>query len=237
MEKKSNYMQNSNSSPKDLSNQSPDEKKGTNKDYKKNGYESKKHHKKQNDEDLNLDEIIQDSKEDEAKEQTENPPYQVIDVSNFFNYQKAISSLMDYLNLSIDDTIAGFTRSDQLLFTHPKKKMIMNSILESGFYDFCKYRLALVAKSSAMESKEKFADVMNKVQGEIDLLAYLLVNTRIAHRNLNFDLFLSLLKGGLFIDILETHEKIVKNLHEQEKSVNRKNIKNNVKVTSDQFYI
>ncbi len=184
--------------------------------------------------DLDLEEEIFNA-DDQNSELTEE--YKVIDVSNFFNYQKAISSLMDYLNLSIDDTISGFTRSDQLLFTHPKKKLIMNSILESGFYDFCKYRLAKVAKSTAMASKEKFAELMDKVQGEIDLLAYLLVNARLAHRNLNFDLFLSLLKGGLFIDVLETHEKIVKNMHEQEKSVNRENIKDNVKISSEQYYI
>jgi hypothetical protein len=161
----------------------------------------------------------------------------MIDVSNFFNYQKALNSLMDYLNSSIDETISGFTRSDQLLFTHPKKKLIMNSILESGFYNFCKFRLAQVAKSSALESQESFMKSMNVVQGEIDLLAYLLVNTRLAHRNLNFDLFLSLLKGGLFVDIMETHEKIVTNLHEQEKSVTRENIENNVKINDSSFYI
>jgi hypothetical protein len=37
----------------------------------------------------------------------------------------------------------------------------MNSILESGFYDFCKYRLALVAKSNAMQNKENFAAIIS----------------------------------------------------------------------------
>jgi hypothetical protein len=160
----------------------------------------------------------------------------VLDVSNFFNYQKAISSLMDYLNLSIDETIARFTRSDQLLFTHPKKKMIMNSILEAGFYDFCKYRLSVVAKNNIMESEQKFLKIMEKVQGEIDLIAYLLVNTRLAHRNLNFDLFLSLLKGGLFVDIMETHEKILQSFHEQEEKVNRNTIEKKVKVEDSKHY-
>ena len=111
------------------------------------------------------------------------------------------------------ETISGFTRSDQLLFTHSRKKLLLNAILEAGFYDFCKYRLALIAKSEAMTSEEKFLEMMESVQGEIDLLAYLLVNTRLAHRTLNFDLYLSLLKGGLFVDLMETHEQIVQ-LHD-----------------------
>ena len=161
----------------------------------------------------------------------------MIDVSNFFNYQKAINSLMDYLNISIDETISGFTRSDQLLFTHPKKKLIMNSILESGFYNFCKFRLDQVSGSQAIKDKDTFLESMNLVQGEIDLLSYLLVNTRLAHRNLNFDLYLSLLKGGLFLDIMETHKNIVSKLHEQQKTVNRENIKENVRVSPDRLYI
>lgn len=162
---------------------------------------------------------------------------QVIDVSNFFNYQKAINSLMDYLNMAIDETISGFTRSDQLLFSHANKKLILHAILESGFYDFCKFRLAEVAQSKAIEDQERFLDAMTQVQGEIDLLAYLLVNTRLAHRTLNFDLFLSLLKGGLFMDILETHEKIVKDMRERAKTLNSQNIRENVKVTDSSFYI
>ena len=113
----------------------------------------------------------------------------------------------------------------------------MNTILESGFYDFCKYRLALIAKSEAMTSEEKFLEVMESVQGEIDLLAYLLVNTRLAHRTLNFDLYLSLLRGGLFIDIMETHEKIVKKMHEKVKTLNHENIRENVRIEDSQFYI
>ena len=163
--------------------------------------------------------------------------YQVIDVSNFFNYQKAINSLIDYLNMSIDETIAGFTRSDQLLFTHSNKKLILNAILETGFYEFCKIRLAQVAKSKAVEKEESFMAQMEKVQGEIDLLAYLLVNTRLAHRTLNFDLFLSLLKGGLFIDVMETHNKIVQDMQQRAQSVNRENIKEHVKISADNIYI
>ena len=160
-----------------------------------------------------------------------------VDVSNFFNYMKAINSLIDYLNISIDETISGFTRSDQLLFTHPKKKLLLNAILEAGFYDFCKYRLALIAKSEAMTSEDKFLEVMESVQGEIDLLAYLLVNTRLAHRTLNFDLYLSLLKGGLFIDVMETHEKIVKRMQEKAQALNHENIRDHVRIEDTQFYI
>ncbi len=162
---------------------------------------------------------------------------QIIDVSNFFNYQKAINSLMDYLNMAIDETISGFTRSDQLLFSHANKKLILNAILESGFYDFCKYRLAEVAQSKAVEDQSQFMTMMSQVQGEIDLLAYLLVNTRLAHRSLNFDLFLSLLKGGLFVDILETHERIVKDMRQREQTLNSQNIRENVKVNDNSFYI
>ncbi len=162
---------------------------------------------------------------------------EIIDVSNFFNYQKAINSLIDYLNIAIDDTIGGFTRSDQLLFTHVNKKLILNAILEAGFYEFCKFRLAKVAESEALENEVKFMEMMEVVQGEIDLLAYLLVNTRLAHRTLNFDLFLSLLKGGLFVDIMETHEKIVADMEQKAKTVNKKSIKDNVRVDGHNLYI
>ena len=47
-------------------------------------------------------------------------------IYNFFNYQRAINSLIDYLNQTIDDIIAGFTHSDQQLFTHINKKLILN---------------------------------------------------------------------------------------------------------------
>jgi hypothetical protein len=162
---------------------------------------------------------------------------QVIDVSNFFNYQKAINSLIDYLNVAVDDTIGGFTRSDQLLFTHQNKKLILNAILEAGFYDFCKFRLTKVAESNAMANQDEFVEMMEVVQGEIELLAYLLVNTRLAHRTLNFDVFLSLLKGGLFLDVMETHEKIVQDMEKKRQQVNRKNVEENVKVAGDNFYI
>ena len=162
---------------------------------------------------------------------------EMVDVSNFFNYMKAINSLIDYLNISIDETISGFTRSDQLLFTHPKKKLLLNAILEAGFYDFCKYRLALIAKSEAMASEEKFLEMMESVQGEIDLLAYLLVNTRLAHRTLNFDLYLSLLKGGLFIDVMETHDTIVKKMQEKATTLTHEHIRENVRIEDSHFYI
>jgi hypothetical protein len=58
-----------------------------------------------------------------------------------------------------------------------------------------------------------------------------------SHRNLNFDLFLSLLKGGLFVDILETHDKIVKDMQKRAQALNKDNIKENVKVSDSSFYI
>ncbi|MHA1777000.1 MAG: hypothetical protein DRO88_02235 [Promethearchaeia archaeon] len=180
---------------------------------------------------------LREESDDESDEKSDEEKVQVIDVSNFFNYQKALNSLMDYLNVSIDETISGFTRSDQLLFSHANKKLILNAILESGFYDFCKMRLAEVAQSNVIEDQESFMAVMSQIQGEIDLLAYLLVNTRLAHRTLNFDLFLSLLKGGLFVDILETHEQIVKDMRKHAQDLNPQNIKENVKVSDNSFYI
>ncbi len=178
------------------------------------------------------------SQVEESDEEDLSSDPNVIDVSNFFQYQKALNSLIDYLNQSIDDAIAGFTRSDQLLFTHSSKKLILNAILESGFYDFCKFRLREIATNQDFENQEKFLETMGQVQGEIDLLAYLLVNTRLAHRTLNFDLFLSLLKGGLFIDVMEIHERIVRDMRERAQQVNKTNIKENIKVSPDShFYI
>ena len=178
------------------------------------------------------------SQVEESEEEDLSSDPNVIDVSNFFQYQKALNSLIDYLNQSIDDAIAGFTRSDQLLFTHSSKKLILNAILESGFYDFCKFRLREIATNQDFENQEKFLETMGQVQGEIDLLAYLLVNTRLAHRTLNFDLFLSLLKGGLFIDVMEIHERIVRDMRERAQQVNKTNIKENIKVSPDShFYI
>ncbi len=185
----------------------------------------------------NLDEEEEKNLDENNLDESDEKDDEIIDVSNFFNYQRAINSLIDYLNVAIDDTIGGFTRSDQVLFTHVNKKLILNAILEAGFYDFCKYRLAKVAESKAMESEETFMKMMEKVQGEIDLLAYLLVNTRLAHRSLNFDLFLSLLKGGLFVDIMETHEKIVKNMEDRAQQVNRSNIQENIKIDGSNLYI
>ena len=178
------------------------------------------------------------SQVEEGEEEDLSKDPNVIDVSTFFQYQKALNSLIDYLNQSIDDAIAGFTRSDQQLFTHSSKKLILNAILESGFYDFCKFRLREIATNQDFENQEKFLETMSQVQGEIDLLAYLLVNTRLAHRTLNFDLFLSLLKGGLFIDVMEIHERIVRDMRERAQQVNRTNIKENIKVSADShFYI
>jgi len=180
-----------------------------------------------------------DSKEESRKGSKEiiNDDVQIIDVSNFFNYQRAINSLIDYLNLSIDDMIAGFTRSDQEKFSTPNKKLILNAILESGFYDFTKYKLRVISESKEFSDEQKFLEMMERVQGEIDLLAYLLVYSRMSHRNLNFDLFLSLLKGGLFVDILETHDKIVKDMQKRAQALNKDNIKENVKVNDSSFYI
>ncbi|MCF2138812.1 MAG: hypothetical protein K9W44_01995 [Candidatus Lokiarchaeota archaeon] len=213
---------------------------------KKNNYNYKDRNRKENeDKEENKDRIEnKDRKEndnpevnDDKDNNEEDENVQIIDVSNFFNYQKALNSLMDYLNVAIDETISGFTRSDQLLFSHANKKLILNAILESGFYDFCKMRLAEVAESNAIEDQDSFMAMMTQVQGEIDLLAYLLVNTRLAHRTLNFDLFLSLLKGGLFVDILETHDKIVKDMRNRAQILNSQNIRENVKVSDNSFYI
>ena len=176
------------------------------------------------------------TKEEISKEKIDEN-VQIVDVSNFFNYQRAINSLIDYLNLSIDDMIAGFTRSDQEKFSTPNKKLILNAILESGFYDFTKYKLKVISESKEINDEKKFLEMMERVQGEIDLLAYLLVYSRMSHRNLNFDLFLSLLKGGLFVDILETHDKIVKDMQKRAQALNKENIKEKVKVNDSSFYI
>ncbi|WP_457556926.1 hypothetical protein [Candidatus Harpocratesius sp.] len=194
--------------------------------------EENKNHEKNKDRKEN-----ENPEENEDEDNNKDEDVHIIDVSNFFNYQKALNSLMDYLNVAIDETISGFTRSDQLLFSHANKKLILNAILESGFYDFCKMRLAEVAESNAIENQDSFMAMMTQVQGEIDLLAYLLVNTRLAHRTLNFDLFLSLLKGGLFVDILETHDKIVKDMRNRAQILNSQNIRENVKVSDNSFYI
>jgi hypothetical protein len=175
---------------------------------------------------------------EKEKEDFDPKDIQRIDITDYFHYQRAINSLIDYLNQSIDDIIAGFTRSDQMLFSHINKKLILNAILESGFYEFCKFRLAQLAENKAKSDKEMFVLMMESVQGEIDLLAYLLVNTRLAHRPLNFDLYLSLLKGGLFADIMTLHEKIVKDMHKRKQDVNKNNIKSNIKIeNTDNLYI
>lgn len=157
-------------------------------------------------------------------------------IYNFFNYQRAINSLIDYLNQTIDDIIAGFTHSDQQLFTHVNKKLILNAILESGFYEFCKYRLSKVLKNEGPLPEEKFLEIMRDIEGEIDLLGYLLVNTRLVHRTLTFDLYLSLLKGGLFEDIIGVHERIVEELISKKHKVNKESIKE-IKIDSSNLYI
>ena len=97
--------------------------------------------------------------------------------------------------------------------------------------------MRVISESKEYSDEKKFLEMMERVQGEIDLLAYLLVYSRMSHRNLNFDLFLSLLKGGLFVDILETHDKIVKDMQKRAQALNKDNIKENVKVNDSSFYI
>ncbi len=187
-----------------------------------------------------IEEFEEEFDEDEEEEEDEEFPQdekelKQIDVSNFFNYQKAINSLIDYLNLSIDDMIARNPRSDQMLFNSPQKNLILNAILEGGFYGFCQYRLEQISSSNVVESKEKFLAMMQSLQGEMDLLAYLLVNSRLAHRSITFDLYLSMLKGGLFKDIMEVHEKIVEDMSKSKMKPNKNNI-GQIK-TSSNLYI
>ena len=187
-----------------------------------------------------IEEFEEEFDEDEEEEEDEEFPQdekelKQIDVSNFFNYQKAINSLIDYLNLSIDDMIARNPRSDQMLFNSPQKNLILNAILEGGFYGFCQYLLEQISSSNVVESKEKFLAMMQSLQGEMDLLAYLLVNSRLAHRSITFDLYLSMLKGGLFKDIMEVHEKIVEDMSKSKMKPNKNNI-GQIK-TSSNLYI
>jgi hypothetical protein len=176
---------------------------------------------------------IESAEEDEDEgEDEEQDPFS--DANHFFQYQKALNILIDYLNHSIEENITAFPPSDQKLFAHSDKKLILNAILESGFYDFCKYRIGLVAQSDASKTDEDFFKAMEEVQGEIDLLAYLLVHTRLAHRLLNFDLYLSLLRGGLFEDVLRVHEKIVTEMQEKKQKVNKESIKD-LRVDNDLY--
>ena len=163
--------------------------------------------------------------EEEDEEDTELDQKDFLDAATFFQYQKAINILIDHLNESIEEIISHFTPSDQRLFTHADQKLILNAVLEEGFYEFCKFRLSQVAQSNAKNSEEMFLKAMTDIQGEIDLLAFLLVNSRMAHRSLNFDLYLSLLIGGLFEDILHVHEKIVQDMQEKKQKVNKESIK------------
>ena len=154
--------------------------------------------------------------------------YQII---AFFDIQHAINSLIDFLNQSIEDIIISFSRADQRLFTHAQKKLIMNAVLESGFYDFCRVRLKelMVENDESKLSEEEFEEIMQGLQEEIQLLAYILVNNRLVHRNLNFDLYLSLLKGGLFEDILGFHIGLMKEIAENKENDKTNPVKNKIK--------
>ncbi|MCP4764403.1 MAG: hypothetical protein GY870_21695 [archaeon] len=180
--------------------------------------------------------MAQEKKEIPTQETKKIEEEQVIDVSEFFNYQNALNSLISYLNESIDSALGSLPRKVQKLFEHSQQKLMLNAILETGFYEFCKYRLSLVTKSGALTSPEKLKEQMNIVRGEVDLVAYLLVNSRLVHQTLSFDLYLSLIKGGLFIDLMKEHEKIVKKMQNKQKDINRDNIKENIKLNSE-YYI
>lgn len=169
------------------------------------------------------------------EEEPEDEP-NMVNINSFFAYQHALNSLIDYLNQTIDDIIAGFTRSDQLLFEHKDKKLILNAILETGFYEFCRNRLQQLLPHDKPLSEEVFIETMKEVEGEVDLLGYLLVNTRLAHRTLTFDLYLSMLKGGLFEEISGVHAQIVEEMRIKKKKVNRDSIKE-IKLDNSNLYI
>jgi hypothetical protein len=170
-----------------------------------------------------------------SEEEMEDEP-NMLNINSFFAYQHALNSLIDYLNQTIDDIIAGFTRSDQLLFTHADKKLILNAILESGFYEFCKFHLQQLLPKDKPLSEEVFLETMKEVEGEVDLLGYLLVNTRLVHRTLTFDLYLSMLKGGLFEEITVVHAQIVEEMRAKKQKVNRDSIKE-IKLDNSNLYI
>jgi hypothetical protein len=160
----------------------------------------------------------------------------MMNINSFFSYQHALNSLIDYLNQTIDDIIAGFTRSDQLLFTHADKKLILNAILEAGFYEFCKLHLQQILPKDKPLSEEVFIETMKEMEGEVDLLGYLLVNTRLVHRTVTFDLYLSMLKGGLFEDIANVHAQIVEEMRAKKQKVNKESIKE-IKLDNSNLYI
>ncbi len=181
----------------------------------------------------------QDGDIDEEDLELSPPQYQII---SFFDVQHAINSLIDYLNQSIEDIIISFSRSDQKLFSHDQKKLIMNAVLESGFYDYCKERLKglLTDNQERKMNEDEMEAIMEELQEEIQLLAYILVNNRLVHRTLNFDLYLSLLKGGLFMDILAFNVNLMDSIKENREKeidfVNKKHKKINVKEKYS-FYI
>lgn len=180
--------------------------------------------------------VLEEEKKEKSddKEVEEEVEDLFLDTAHFFQYQRALNILIDYLNQSIEEIIAGFPPSDQKSFAHGEKKLILNSVLEVGFYEFCKFRLASASQAEGQENEEAFMKSMEEIQGEIDLIAFLLVNTRMAHRTLNFDLYLSLLKGGLFEDILTVHGKMVQDMQEKKQKVSKESIKD---LRVDNLYI
>jgi hypothetical protein len=182
---------------------------------------------------------VKDGEIDEEDLELSGPQYQII---QFFDVQHAINSLIDYLNQSIEEIIISFSRSDQKLFSHDQKKLIMNAVLESGFYDYCKERLKglLTDNQEKKMNEEEMDEIMEELQEEIQLLAYILVNNRLVHRTLNFDLYLSLLKGGLFVDILAFNVSLMDSIQENREKdmdfMNKKHKKINVKEKYS-FYI
>ncbi len=89
-------------------------------------------------------------------------------------------------------------------------------------------------------NEEEMDEIMEELQEEIQLLAYILVNNRLVHRTLNFDLYLSLLKGGLFVDILAFNVSLMDSIKENREKdmdfMNKKHKKINVKEKYS-FYI
>lgn len=171
-----------------------------------------------------------------------------IDVTNYFNYQKALNSLIDYLNNSIEDLLSRMERKDQLIFDHSQNKLMLNTILENGFYQYCKFIFEGILQVDPGE-KDKFLEVINIVHGEMDLLAWLLIQTRLVHSPISFDVFLSLLAGGLYEDIMLMHAEILVKMSKMDttggkvdksdgKSENRFNkFDEHVKTGDNRFYI
>jgi len=178
----------------------------------------------------------QQKKTAEEVEEEDDQGTNMMNINNFFAYQHALNTLIDYLNQTTDDIIAGFTRSDQLLFSHADKNLILNAILEAGFYEFCKLHLQEMLPKDKPQSEDQFIEIMKEIEGQVDLLGYLLVNTRLVHRTLTFDLYLSMLKGGLFEDILQVHGAIVEEMRAKKQKVNKDSIKE-IKLDNSNLYI